>query len=910
MKKRILCLLVCAVMLMSVAALAAFAEEPAALGAVCSADKTVFGYQNAEATAVSVKVYATLNDTDEGAAELGTYPMTAGENGIWTVTVDGDLDGRYYTYVYSAGADPVEIPDPQNTVEGAARSLIKRTVKYDLWVAGIQVTSDNAQDVLGAADEGAMVAFNTETNTLTLAAGANIAGEGAGIVYSGTEKLTIHLLGNVSVSGKTGAIDITGEVVLTAAETAALSANALESGHGVTVGSKLMVGSNVSLRPVGIGEGKAGIYVGENATLLIEDGGNITAQGVAADVLLADSAAPVPLEYFICGKLKLANHKFAGAATFGSDGAKYTLAGSIMNGAGLTISAATPSNSYWLTDSVSGLGYGCAIFASDGQTHTLTLFDVMINNAQGVGIDAGDMAITLQLRGANSVTGSPEKTEETTPADPGTESTPESGTESTPETGETPETEPDSTPAVVTEETDTTTGTETEDTTESETDDTTDTETGDTTDTETDDTTDTEPEAPALEANTTFGIQAGSITVMGVHGKLSTNGISGVLVIKEGSLEIAGSGAIFAAGAPDLSQYGGEYTAVAGANLEAIVPYSPDAAGTYTYFKLTPANGHALGAWNEGVATTCMKAGKLGFHVCATCQKNVDADGLEIACVALPADPDAHYFDKFESYDNKHTKTCAHNSAHVVTEACSGGEATCTTPARCAQCGSRYGRPLYHEYYGIFTHQNELGHWQLCQRPGCGMAEEAKAHTGGVASCTEPYRCTVCSYVYAEPAGHSYTTTPSDQLVSEASCTSPAMYLAKCDRCDSVHETMTVPGGDPLPHVFEGQLFSSMEGHWGTCTVCGENDAAEKHVHKIVNQKQAIAKEEGYTGDIICEVCGFEILKGKTMPATGINADGQVSWMLIAFAAMLVVSGLGLGVFIFLGIKNKQNSAE
>lgn len=909
MKKRILCLLVCAVMLMSVAALAAFAEEPAALGAVCSADKTVFGYQNAEATAVSVKVYATLNDTDEGAAELGTYPMTAGENGIWSVTVDGDLNGRYYTYVYTAGADPVEIPDPQNTVEGAVRSQIKAAVQYDLWVAGIQVTSGNAQDVLGAADEGATVLFNGETNTLTLAAGANITGEGAGIVYSGTEKLTIHLLGSASVSGKTGAMDLTGEVVLTAAETAALSVSALESGHGVTVGSKLTVGSNVSLRPVGMGEGKAGLYVGENAALVIEDGGNVTAQGVSADVLLADSAAPIPLEYFISGKLKLANHKLAGAATFGSDGARYTMAGSIMNGTGLVISAATPSHSYWLTDSVSGIGYGCAIFVTDGQNHTLILFDVMINNAQGAGIDAGDMAITLQLRGANDVTGNAEKTEETTPTDPGAEGTPEGGTESTPETGETPETEPDSTPEVVTEESGTTTDTETENPPESETDDTTDTETDDTTDTETDDPTDTEPETPALEANTTFGIKAGSITVTGIHGKLSTNGISGVLVIKEGSLEIAGNGAIFASGAPDFSQYSGEYTAVAGAVPEAMEPYNPDTAGTYVYFKLTSVNGHTLGTWNEGVATTCMAAGKLGYHLCATCQKNVDADGLEIVSVALPADPDAHYFDKFESHDNKHTKTCAHNSAHVVTEACSGGEATCTTPARCALCGSRYGRPLYHEYYGIFTHQSELGHWQLCQRPGCGMAEEPKAHTGGVASCTEPYRCTVCSFVYAEPAGHSYTTTPSDQLVSEATCASPAMYLVKCDRCDSVHETMTVPGGDPLPHVFEGQLFSNMEGHWGICTVCGKNDAAERHVRKTVNQKAPTAKEAGYTGDVICEVCGFEILKGWDMPATG-NLNGQFNWVFVLFVVMLVASGLGLGVFIFIGIKNKQNSAE
>lgn len=39
---------------------------------------------------------------------------------------------------------------------------------YGLWVDGIQVTSANADDVLGNADEGATVKYDAATNTLTL----------------------------------------------------------------------------------------------------------------------------------------------------------------------------------------------------------------------------------------------------------------------------------------------------------------------------------------------------------------------------------------------------------------------------------------------------------------------------------------------------------------------------------------------------------------------------------------------------------------------------------------------------------------------------------------------------------------------------------------------------------------------
>ena len=77
--------------------------------------------------------------------------------------------------------------------------------EYDLWVNGVQVTSDNAADVLGSADEGATVKYDAATNTLTLdGAELDTAYRGssghAGVIYGeylGT--LTINVVGDSSI---------------------------------------------------------------------------------------------------------------------------------------------------------------------------------------------------------------------------------------------------------------------------------------------------------------------------------------------------------------------------------------------------------------------------------------------------------------------------------------------------------------------------------------------------------------------------------------------------------------------------------------------------------------------------------------------------------------------------------------
>ena len=87
------------------------------LGAAWSAGETTFKVWAPTADAVSVHLYASGH---EGGLEdvLQTVPMTANANGTWVATVEGDLNGTYYTYAVMHGDTIVEACDPYARTTG------------------------------------------------------------------------------------------------------------------------------------------------------------------------------------------------------------------------------------------------------------------------------------------------------------------------------------------------------------------------------------------------------------------------------------------------------------------------------------------------------------------------------------------------------------------------------------------------------------------------------------------------------------------------------------------------------------------------------------------------------------------------------------------------------------------------
>lgn len=62
---------------------------------------------------------------------------------------------------------------------------------------------------------------------------------------------------------------------------------------------------------------------------------------------------------------------------------------------------------------------------------------------------------------------------------------------------------------------------------------------------------------------------------------------------------------------------------------------------------------------------------------------------------------------------------------------------------------------------------------------------------------------------------------------------------------------------------------SDVDGHWHACSGCADKLDYEVHTPKTVNAKAATCTEDGYTGDTVCSVCGYEISQGESVPATG-----------------------------------------
>ena len=75
------------------------------LGCTYTPEATTFKVWSPTSEAVTLKLYATGSDAEEGAADLGDYEMTLDtETGVWSVTVEEDLLNVYYTYEVSSVA--------------------------------------------------------------------------------------------------------------------------------------------------------------------------------------------------------------------------------------------------------------------------------------------------------------------------------------------------------------------------------------------------------------------------------------------------------------------------------------------------------------------------------------------------------------------------------------------------------------------------------------------------------------------------------------------------------------------------------------------------------------------------------------------------------------------------------------
>ena len=170
-----------------------------------------FDFKDGKMTAVTDYWYALFLLGDKisfsgGSAEFSGNPaIKANKDSLATIAFEG-VTVKAGDSAENAAA--IKAPTNKTELEAHKYYKIEKTTvepeKYDLWVGGIQVTSENASDVLG----NGKISFNESTKTLTLdnaeittyykkdiATGSGQTDSSGFMIYSGLEDLTVELEG-------------------------------------------------------------------------------------------------------------------------------------------------------------------------------------------------------------------------------------------------------------------------------------------------------------------------------------------------------------------------------------------------------------------------------------------------------------------------------------------------------------------------------------------------------------------------------------------------------------------------------------------------------------------------------------------------------------------------------------------
>ncbi len=153
------------------------------LGAVYTPSSTTFKVWAPTASKVQVKRYKTGSDSESGAAVIETKDMTKQSQGVWSVTISGDLKNTYYTYLVTVNGTTKEAVDiyARSTGVNGMRGMVVDLDGTDPagWANDKRVDCDNQTDAIiweahvrdfsssadsGMTNKGKFLAF-TETGT-------------------------------------------------------------------------------------------------------------------------------------------------------------------------------------------------------------------------------------------------------------------------------------------------------------------------------------------------------------------------------------------------------------------------------------------------------------------------------------------------------------------------------------------------------------------------------------------------------------------------------------------------------------------------------------------------------------------------------------------------------------------------
>ncbi len=243
----------------------------------------------------------------------------------------------------------------------------------------------------------------------------------------------------------------------------------------------------------------------------------------------------------------------------------------------------------------------------------------------------------------------------------------------------------------------------------------------------------------------------------------------------------------------------------------------------------------------------------------------------------------------------------------------SGGTADCQNKAKCAACGTEYGKLGEHKWSAAWDYSDKKGHAHKCTVQGCSEHGDTEKHTPGAeATETSAQTCTACQYVIEPAKSHKHDLKKVAQV--KESCTEAGMKQHfVCEGCGKLFsdskgnteitdtDTLVIPA---TGHK-ESKWRSDEDTHWKECTNKGcDAVTVEKEAHDF-----------GENGK--CKVCKYNPGSGETDPeetepedtdpdtdgdTTDTNApaddpsddkeqNASVTWILVAAAAVIAVIG-------------------
>ncbi len=275
--------------------------------------------------------------------------------------------------------------------------------------------------------------------------------------------------------------------------------------------------------------------------------------------------------------------------------------------------------------------------------------------------------------------------------------------------------------------------------------------------------------------------------------------------------------------------------------------------------------------WHECGNAKCpvtADAEKDGYDVCTpgtndgNCANNI----LCTVCSAVTASGKDHVYAETPVSSGegtgRHTYSCV-NCDQVKEEACSGGQASCTSLAACDQCSAEYGKLAAHVWEETWTSGGSK-HWHKCSNPACSEINAEAECAGGAATCTQAATCDTCKNAYGQALGHQMS-----YFAAQApNCTDAGnVEYWHCDRCQKNFSDAEGTAQMTTSPVLNAAGHKDVDKDYA-CDVCG-TDLCTDHAPVAIPAIPATCEKGGMSEGSKCGKCGDILEEPQPVAALG-----------------------------------------